>query len=375
MAARFLCESFNMSAITFNGPTPKSGILDIHAYVPGKSGSKTDKVYKLSSNESPVGASPKAVAAYAASAQNLALYPDGSALALREAIAKRHGLNPANIVCGSGSDELLQLLAHAYLGPNDEAIYSQYGFLVYPIAISSNGAKAVVAPEKNHVADVGEILARVSSKTKIVFLANPNNPTGTYLSAADVKRLHQGLPQHVLLVLDAAYAEFVMNNDYEAGAALVEAHANVVMTRTFSKIHGLAALRLGWAYCPPAVADVLNRIRGPFNVSAPAMNAGIAAIEDVEFVDLALAHNSKWLLWLKVEIEKLGLKVTPSVGNFLLMHFASADVAAAADAFLAARGLIVRRVDAYGLPQALRVSVGSEEANYAFIAALKDHLK
>ena len=358
-----------------NGPKPTAGILDIHAYVPGKSGSKTAKTYKLSSNESAVGASPKAVAAYAAAAQSLALYPDGTALALREAIAKRHGLKAENIVCGAGSDELLQLLAHAYLSPDDEAIYSQYGFLVYPIAISSNGAKAVVAAEHHHIADVGEILSRVTAKTKIVFLANPNNPTGTYLTAAEVKRLHQGLPQHVLLVLDAAYAEFVMANDYDAGVALVEAHNNVVMTRTFSKIHGLAALRLGWAYCPPAIADVLNRIRGPFNVSLPAMNAGVAAIEDTSFVDMALAHNTKWLSWLHVEIEKLGLKVTPSVGNFLLIHFQSAEQAKACDAYLAACGLIIRRVDAYGLPCALRLSVGTEEANRAFIKALSDFLK
>jgi len=357
------------------GPTPKPGIMDIHAYVPGKSGSKAGKVYKLSSNESAVGASPKAMAAYAEASKDLALYPDGSALALREAIAQRHGLKAENIVCGAGSDELLQLLAHAYLSAGDEAIYSQYGFLVYPIAISSNGAKAVVAPEHEFRADVGEMLSRVTAKTKIVFLANPNNPTGTYLTAAEVKRLHQGLPQHVLLVLDAAYAEFVMNNDYDAGVALVENHSNVVMTRTFSKIHGLAALRLGWAYCPPAVADVLNRIRGPFNVSLPAIKAGVAAIQDSAFVDQAIAHNGKWLGWLASEIGKLGLKVTPSVGNFLLVHFKSADHAKQADMHLADRGLIVRAVGAYQLPAALRISVGTEEANHALVAALKDFLK
>jgi histidinol-phosphate aminotransferase len=358
-----------------NGPKPKAGILDIHAYVPGKSGAKTGKTYKLSSNESAVGASPKAIAAYQASAHELALYPDGTALALREAIAKRHGLKVENLVCGAGSDELLQLLAHAYLGQGDEAIYSQYGFLVYPIAISSNSATAVVAPEHQYIADVGEILSRVTAKTKIVFLANPNNPTGTYLTAAEVTRLHQGLPQHVLLVLDAAYAEFVMANDYDAGVSLVENNSNVVMTRTFSKIHGLAALRLGWAYCPPAIADVLNRIRGPFNVSLPAIKAGIAAMEDTSFFEMALAHNTKWLSWLKTEIEKLGLKVTPSVGNFLLMHFKSPDQAKACDAFLAERGVIIRRVDAYGLPSALRLSVGTDEANHAFIKALSEFLK
>lgn len=364
-----------MSSAHYNGPKPKSGIMDIHAYVPGKSGAKTGKVYKLSSNESALGASPKATEAYAAAAKDLAVYPDGSAAELRNAIAKRHGLKAENIICGAGSDELLQLLAHAYLGPGDEAIYSQYGFLVYPIAISSNGATSVVAPEHDHRADVGEILSRVNAKTKIVFLANPNNPTGTYLSAAEVKRLHQGLPAHVLLVLDAAYAEFVLSNDYDAGISLVEHNDNVVMTRTFSKIHGLASLRLGWAYCPPAIADVLNRIRGPFNVSLPALKAGVAAMEDTKFVDDAVAFNNKWLEWLTTEITKLGLKVTPSVGNFILVHFAAPAGAQKADAFLSERGLILRRVDGYGLPSALRLSIGPEEANRAVVAALKEFVK
>lgn len=362
---------------SFQGPVPRPGILDIHAYVPGKSGPKTGKVYKLSSNESPLGPSPKALAAYQeAVAQNLALYPDGSATKLREAISKRYGLNAANIICGgTGSDELLQMLAHAYLGPGDEAIYCEFGFLVYPIAIATNGAMPIIAPEKNFTADVGEILSRITPATKIVFLANPNNPTGTYLTYAEVKRLHQGLPSHVLLVLDAAYAEYVLANDYDAGIKLVEDNANVVMTRTFSKIFGLAGVRIGWAYCPPGVADVLNRIRGPFNVSTPAIAAGAAAMEDVAFIEQAIAHNSKWLEWLSVEIKKLGLVITPSVGNFLLIHFNGAAKAAEADAFLVSRGLILRRVDSYGLPTCLRLSVGSEEANHAFIAALTEFMK
>jgi histidinol-phosphate aminotransferase len=359
------------------GPIPKPGILGIHPYVPGKSGPKTGKVYKLSSNESPLGASPKAIAAYEnAVAQNLALYPDPGATKLREAIAKRYHLNAANIVCGgTGSDELLQMLAHAYLGLGDEAIYSQYGFLVYPIAIATNGATAVVAPEQDYQSDVNAILARVTASTKIVFLANPNNPTGTYLSASEVSRLHAGLPSTVLLVLDAAYAEYVLANDYDAGIALVENSANVVMTRTFSKIYGLAGVRIGWAYCPPAIADVLNRIRGPFNVSTPAIAAGTAAMEDTEFIDKAVAHNSEWLTWLTAEIRVLGLMVTPSVGNFILIHFESVEKAAAADAFLVSRGLILRRVEAYGLPKSLRLSVGSEEANRAVVAALSEFLK
>ncbi len=364
-----------MHARTKNGPQPKSGIMEIQPYVPGKAGDKGGKIYKLSANESAVGASPKALAAYAESANDIERYPDGSATALREAIARRYGLKVQNIVCGAGSDEILQLLTHAYLAPGDEAIYSQYGFLVYPIAISSNGATAVIAPEKNHRTDVGEILVRVTAKTKIVFLANPNNPTGTYLTAEDVSRLHQGLPAHVLLVLDGAYAEFVMANDYDAGVGLVENHDNVVMTRTFSKIYGLASLRLGWAYCPSSIADVLNRVRGPFNVSIPAMKAGIAALGDQKFFDDALVHNTTWMAWLTAEITTLGLTVTPSVGNFLLMHFNSVEQARAVDEFLSARGLILRSVAAYGLPAALRLSVGTAEANRLVVSTLKEFLK
>lgn len=358
-------------------PLPKAGILDISPYVPGKSAARGAKIYKLSSNESPFGASPQAVAAYSSKSNLLALYPDGSAAELREAIAARYGLNAGSIVCGAGSDELLQLLAHAYLAPGDEAVYSQFGFLVYPIAIASNGAKAVVAPEVNHTTSVDEMLKCVTPRTKMVFLANPNNPTGTYLPFDEVKRLHAGLPKTTLLVLDAAYAEYVRRNDYESGLELVATSDNVVMTRTFSKIYGLAGLRLGWAYCPAHVADVLNRIRGPFNVSAAAMAAGVAAINDQKFVEAAIAHNEKWLVLLTEQLQALGLKVTPSVGNFLLIHFAASGkkTAGMADAFLNEHGIILRRMEAYGLPHCLRMTIGDEEANRAVVSALTDFLK
>jgi histidinol-phosphate aminotransferase len=358
------------------GPQAKAGIETISAYVPGKSGPKTGKVFKLSSNESPFGPSPKAIAAYAEAAGfGLSVYPDGQAKALRGAIAKRYNLKVENIVCGgTGSDELLQLLAHAYLNKGDEAIYSQYGFLVYPITIATNDATAVVAPEHNYKADVGEILARVTPVTKMIYLANPNNPTGTYLTAAELRRLHAGLPSHVVLVLDGAYAEFVLAEDYEAGIALVENNSNVVMTRTFSKIYGLAGVRLGWAYCPPAIADVLNRIRGPFSVSTPALAAGTAAMQDVEFIKQVAVHNAKWLTWLSGELRNLGLEVTPSVANFILVHFGSEKKAEAADAFLTEHNIIVRRVTAYGLPAALRITIGTEEANRAVVSALKEFL-
>jgi histidinol-phosphate aminotransferase len=356
---------------TMKYPRPKAGIMDIEAYVPGKSSAKGAKIHKLSSNESPIGASSKAVEAFKQASDKLALYPDGSATALREAIAQRYGLSADRIICGAGSDEILQLLAHAYLGPGDEAVYSQYGFMVYPIVIQANGATSVVAQETTFTTDVDAMIAAVTPRTKMVFVANPNNPTGTYISYSELRRLHAALPSDVLLIVDAAYAEFVTANDYEPGIALVSEFENVVMTRTFSKIHGLAALRLGWAYGPAHVMDVLNRIRGPFNVSLPAIAAGVASIQDTSFMDQALAHNTKWLAWLSDEISKLGLKVVPSVGNFVLVHFTKDKTAAMADAWLQDHGLVVRRMEGYGMPNALRMSVGTEEANHALIKALK----
>ena len=357
--------------ISVQRPVPKPGILEIEAYVPGKSSAKGTKIHKLSSNESPIGASPMAVTAYRQAAEKLALYPDGSATALRDAIAQRYGLSADRIICGAGSDEILQLLAHAYLGPGDEAVYSQYGFMVYPIVIQANGATSVVAKETTFTTDVDAMIAAVTPKTKMVFVANPNNPTGTYISYQDLRRLHAALPSDVLLIVDAAYAEFVTANDYEPGIALVSEFENVVMTRTFSKIHGLAALRLGWAYGPLHVMDVLNRMRGPFNVSLPAIAAGVASIQDTSFMDQALVHNTKWLSWLTDEISKLGLSVVPSVGNFVLVHFTKEKTAAKADAYLQDEGLVVRRMDGYGMPNALRMSVGTEEANHALVKALK----
>src|SRR5439155_384576 len=262
-------------------PQPRPGVLAIDAYVPGKSSAPgVAKVFKLSSNETPLGPSPKAIAAYNEVGKHLEDYPDGAATDLREAIGRAFGLDPDRIVCGAGSDDLLNLLARAYLADGDEAIHTTHGFLVYPIATLSTGAKPVVAPETNYTADVDAILAALTPKTKLVFLANPNNPTGTYVPFDEVKRLHRGLPPHVLLVLDAAYAEYVRRNDYEAGIELVATTDNTVMCRTFSKIYGLAALRLGWLYGPAHVADALNRIRGPVNINQPATAPGVAAIED-----------------------------------------------------------------------------------------------
>jgi histidinol-phosphate aminotransferase len=333
-------------------------------------------VFKLSSNETPLGPSANAIAAYRATGEHLEDYPDGSAAALRDAIGAAFGLDPDRIVCGAGSDDLLNLLARAYLTDGDEGIYTRHGFVVYPIATMGTGAKAVAVPEKDFTADVDAILKAVTPKTKIVFLANPNNPTGTYVPFDEVKRLQKSLPAHVLLVLDAAYAEYVQRNDYESGIELVATTDNVVMTRTFSKIYGLASLRLGWMYGPAHVVDAVNRIRGPFNVNGPAIAAGIAAIRDTAHVEKSRAHNTRWLAWLTEEIGKLGLTVTPSAANFVLIHFTETKgrTAKEADAFLTKRGLILRQVGVYKLPNALRMSVGTEEANRLVVQALKEFL-
>jgi histidinol-phosphate aminotransferase len=356
---------------------PKPGILDIAPYTPGKSGAGVaGRVFKLSANETPLGPSPKAIAAYKAAADHLEDYPEGSSRVLREAIGRTYGLDPDRIICGAGSDEILNFLAHTYLAPGDEAIHTTHGFLVYPIATMGNGATNVVVPETDFTADVDAILKAVTPRTKLVWLANPNNPTGTYIPFDEVKRLRSELPSHVLLVLDAAYADFVSRNDYESGIELVATTDNTVMTRTFSKIYGLAALRIGWMYGPANIVDAVNRIRGPFNVSTPAMLAAAAAIADTAHVQMTKLHTEKWRNWLSDELTKLGLKVTPSVANFILIHFPldKGKTAADADAFLTGRGLILRALKNYQLPHALRMTVGTEEANRLVVDALREFM-
>ena len=359
-------------------PQPRAAILEIDPYVPGRSRVPgVERVHKLSSNESPLGPSRKAIEAVRALTDRLELYPDGASTALREAIGRRYGLDPSRIICGNGSDELLALLAHVFLHPGDEGLYSQYGFLTYPICIRAAGGIPVVAEETDRTASVDAILGKVSARTKIVYLANPNNPTGTYIPFSEVKRLHEALPPHALLVIDAAYAEYVTRNDYAAGVELASAADNVVMTRTFSKIHGLASLRIGWAYGSAHVVDALNRVRGPFNLNGAAQIAGVASLGDAAHIEGAIAHNARWLPWLAEAIAGLGIEVTPSVGNFLLLTFPeqSGRTAADADAFLSARGFILRAVAAYGLPESLRLTVGGEEANKGVVAALAEFMR
>jgi len=359
-------------------PVPNPGILDIAPYTPGKSpkAEAGRKVFKLSANETPFGPSPKAIEAYKNAAAHLGDYPEGTSRILREAIGRAFGLDPDRIICGAGSDELLNLLAHVYLGRGDEAISTTHGFLVYPIATMASGATIMVAPETEYTANVDAMLKLVAPRTKLVWLANPNNPTGTYLPFDEVKRLRAGLPSHVLLVLDAAYADYVSRNDYEMGIELVATTENTVMTHTFSKIHGLAALRVGWMFAPAHVVDAVNRIRGPFNVSTPAMLAAIAAIEDTAHQEMSRTHTVTWRNWLTEELSKLGLKVTPSVANFVLIHFPlqAGKTAADADAFLTERGLVLRGLKNYKLPHALRLTIGTEEANRLVVDGLRDFM-
>jgi histidinol-phosphate aminotransferase len=352
---------------------PRPGILEIEPYVGGKAEVEgMANVVKLSANEAALGPSPKAIAALRAALPVVHRYPDGGARALRQAIGARFDLDAERVVCGSGSDELIQLLMRAYAGPGDEVLHSAHGFLMYRLCALAIGATPVAAPEPDLKTDVDAMLARVTSRTRAVFVANPNNPTGSYLTQDELARLHAGLPGDVLLVVDAAYAEYIDRDDYTTGQELALRTGNVVMTRTFSKLFGLAALRLGWLYAPPDVIDVLHRVRGPFNVSALAQTAGIAALEDLEHQERERANNDCWRPWLAEQLAGLGLRVHPSVANFVLVGFSEGRSAPAASAWLERHGILARPMAAYGLPQCLRISVGHEAENQAVVARLRE---
>ncbi len=341
---------------------PRPAILNVSPYVGGEAGLEgVNRVVKLSSNEGAFGPPPAAIEAARQAAGELHRYPDGGSTALRQAIGARFGLDPARIVCGAGSDELLALLISAYAGPGTEIVMTAHGFSMYAIAGEASGARVIKAPERNLAADIDAMLAAVSPATRIVFLANPNNPTGSLAPEHEVARLRAGLPPDVLLVIDAAYAEYVERPDYDPGVALVDAGDNTVMTRTFSKMFGLGGLRLGWCYAPLAVADVLNRLRGPFNVSLAAQAAGIAALSERGWVEAGRVHNTAQRARLAAALTDAGIRVWPSEGNFVLADFTTAGLAAAADAALRARGVIVRAMGGYGLPHCLRITVGTVE--------------
>ena len=355
---------------------PRPSILSIEPYVGGESKIPgVNRIIKLSSNEGAFGVPPGAQAAYAKLAAELHRYPDGGSTALRQAIAQRYGLDAERIVCGNGSDELIGHIIMAYGGEGTELVMSAHGFVMYDIAGRYAGCRVIKVPERDLTADVDALLAAVGPRTRLMFLANPNNPTGSILPQSEVERLRAGLREDVLLVLDSAYAEYVTRPDYDPGVALVEAGTNTIMTRTFSKVFGLGGVRLGWTYAPPHITDVLNRVRGPFNVNAPAMAAGIAALAEPGWVEKSVAHNSEWRATLSNGLQAAGITVHPSEGNFILADFGTAERAKGADAALKARGLIVRAMGSYSLPQCLRITIGTAEECSMVLDALTGFMR
>ena len=354
-------------------PQPRPEIMAIAPYSGGDSKLPgVNRIIKLSSNEGAFGPPPSARIAIAESADGMNRYPDGGARALRQAIGAHFGLDPARIVCGNGSDEIISLLIDAYGGPGTELLMSAHGFSIYEIFGTLAGGRVIKLPERDLTADVDAFLAAVTERTRLVFLANPNNPTGSMLPLDEVRRLRDGLPPEVLLVLDGAYAEYVERADFDAGLSLIEGSENTVMTRTFSKIWGLGGARLGWGYGPAAIMDVLNRLRPPFNISSAAIAAGIAALAEPGWEARSRAHNTAARARVTATLQDIGIRVWPSEGNFVLADFGTAESAGAADAFLRSQGIIVRAVAGYGLPACLRITIGSDEDCAALIEALRD---
>lgn len=349
--------------------------MTIAPYIPGRS--TTDdgrKVVKLSSNENPLGTSAAAAAAFEAARGDLERYPDAGAAALREAIAAAHGLDPARVIYGTGSDDILHLIAGAFAGPGDEIIHVRYGFAVYEIATRRVGAVPVVVPDRDYATDVDAILAAVTERTTLVYVANPNNPTGTFAGQDEIARLHAGLPPHVLLVLDQAYAEYLEDAEDDGGLALAANAPNVLVTRTFSKIYGLAAERIGWGYASAEIIAAMHRIRAPFNVTIAGQHAAIAAVGDAGFVADTRAHNLRWRAWFEGEIAAMGnagLRAVPSKANFSLIMFEGALTAEAAYKGLMDAGYIVRWLPNQGLPHALRITIGTEEETRGVLVALR----
>ncbi|QIE45487.1 histidinol-phosphate transaminase [Pseudohalocynthiibacter aestuariivivens] len=339
--------------------TPQPGILDIALYEGGAAHIEgIQNVVKLSSNENPYGPSDAAKEAFRKAAYDLHRYPSSDHAALRHAIGEVHALDNERVICGAGSDEIIAFLCQAYAGPGDEVIHTEHGFAMYRISAMANGATPVEVPERERVTDVDAILAACTARTRLVFIANPNNPTGTMVGASELARLADNLPAHVLLVIDGAYAEYV--EGYDGGTALVDARENVFMTRTFSKLYGLGGLRIGWGYGPRHVIDVLNRVRGPFNLSQAGLAAAEAAVRDTAWTEKCRADNTRMRAWLAEALAEHGVPSDTSTANFILARFASQAEAEACDEHLKADGLIVRRVAGYNLPNCLRITVGDE---------------
>ena len=351
--------------------TPQPGIMDIDLYQSGASHVEgVDNVIKLSSNENPLGPSKTAIEAYQRAAFSLHRYPSSAQASLRDAIADVLSLDAERIICGAGSDEIIAFLCQAFAGVDDEVIHTEHGFAMYRISALAAGATPVEVRESERVTDVDAILAVCSDKTKLVFIANPNNPTGTMISEAEIARLAGGLPPQAILVLDGAYAEYV--EGYDGGTSLVDQRENVFMTRTFSKLYGLGSLRVGWGYGPAALVDVLNRIRAPFNLSQSALDAAEAAIRDIEYTNHCRRENKKWRTWLANGLSEIGVPSDVSQANFILARFANQEEAEACDVYLQTQGLVVRRVAGYNLPNALRITVGDESACRQIVHAVRN---
>ena len=359
------------------GPSAKSSIEKLESYKPNFGNGKVKSLIRLSANEGALGTSSNAIKAINSFSTDLNRYPPQISENLVDAISKRYSVDRNKIILGNGSDELISILAQAFLSSEDEAIYTEYGFLQFPQAISITGAKGIIAKDNKLTVSVDSILSNITKKTKLIFLANANNPTGTFISKDEVIRLHKSVPSNVLLVYDAAYSEFITHDDYIDGSELVDNSENVIMLRTFSKLHGLASLRLGWGYCSNYILNNLMKVRGPFSVNLAAILAGTAAINDIDFQNKSIEHNIKWMSWLEKELKKLNLSFQTSVTNFLLIKFSNETKfnAQSAEKFLASRGILVRGMSVYNLPSYLRVSLGTEEENMTLIKELKSFLE
>ena len=359
------------------GPSAKSSIEKLESYKPNFGNGKVKSLIRLSANEGALGTSSNAIKAINSFSTDLNRYPPQISENLVDAISKRYSVDRNKIILGNGSDELISILAQAFLSSEDEAIYTEYGFLQFPQAISITGAKGIIAKDNKLTVSVDSILSNITKKTKLIFLANANNPTGTFISKDEVIRLHKSIPSNVLLVYDAAYSEFITHDDYIDGSELVDNSENVIMLRTFSKLHGLASLRLGWGYCSNYILNNLMKVRGPFSVNLAAILAGTAAINDIDFQNKSIEHNIKWMSWLEKELKKLNLSFQTSVTNFLLIKFSNETQfnAQSAEKFLASRGILVRGMSVYNLPSYLRVSLGTEEENRTLIKELKSFLE
>jgi len=353
----------------------RPGVMRLAPYTQGKSTIEgVRNPIKLSSNESSQGPSPKALAAYQQAVTSLNRYPDGSQEDLRNAIAQVHNLDPQHIVCGNGSDELIQLMVRAFVGSADEALLSENGFIMSNIHCIAQGADLVIAPETDYRIDVDALLSRVTDKTRFCTIANPNNPTGTYINGDQLRRLHAGLPDNCLFLIDEAYAEYATADDYATGLALAEEFDNVVVTRTFSKIYGLPSLRIGWAYCSAGIVELVQRIRTPFNTNGVALTVAAAAVKDPQYIEGIRQHNAQWLTRISSALTALGIEVVPSQANFYLLRFSkhSGKSGSAAAAFLQSKGIIPR--PAGGSDQFLRITVGLDNENEAVLAALTEYM-